>query len=128
MIRIIALAAALGLVFVLHLSGVIKAQNLSHPFWHVKATMIGAGVGVVLTVGLCWLGSAAPGAAKLLRRLAVIGLPVALGVTWYAARYFINSDDYEPVAGKFWYFGYHVSVALFVAVVATYLARVIARR
>lgn len=128
MIRIIALVAALGLVFILHLSGVIKSQNLSHPFWHVQATMTGAGIGVVLTVGLCWLGGRAPGTAKLLRRLAVIGLPVALAVTWYAARYFINSADYEPVAGQFWYFGYHLSVALFVTVAATYLARVIGRR
>lgn len=128
MIRIIALAVALGLVFILHLSGVIKSQNLSHPFWHVQATMIGAGIGVVLTVGLCWLGGVAPGAATILRRLAVLGLPVALAVTWYAARYFINSADYEPLAGKVWYLGYHLSVALFVAVLATYLARIFARR
>lgn len=128
MIRIIALAVALGLVFILHLSGVIKSQNLSHPFWHVQATMIGAGIGVVLTVGLCWLGGVAPGAATFLRRLAVLGLPVALAVTWYAARYFINSADYEPLAGKVWYLGYHLSVALFIAVLATYLARIFARR
>ncbi|MFD1160673.1 hypothetical protein [Roseovarius aestuarii] len=127
MIRIIALAVALGLVLILHLTGVIKANDLSHPFWHVQATMIGAGLGVALTVGLCWLGGRAPGLAKLLRRLCILGLLVALGVTLYAARYFINSADYEPVAGRIWYLGYHATVALFVMLIGTYLPRLINR-
>ncbi|WP_299847244.1 hypothetical protein [uncultured Roseovarius sp.] len=127
MIRIIALAVALGLVLILHLSGVIKSQGLSHPFWHVQATMIGAGIGVALTVGLCWLGGRAPGVARALRWLCMLGLPVALAVTWYAAQYFINSADYEPFAGKVWYLGYHATVALFVTLIGTYLPRFMSR-
>lgn len=128
MIRIIALVVALGLVLVLHLSGVIKAQELSHPFWHVQATMIGAGIGVALTVGLCWLGGLTPGLARALRWLCILGLPVVLILTWWAAQTFINAEEYDPVAGKIWYLGYHGLVALFVVVVGTYLPRLMTRR
>ena len=127
MIRIVALAVALGLVLVLHLSGVIKSQNLSHPYWHIQATMIGAAIGVALTVGLCWLGGAAPRLARVLRWVAILDLPVALGVTWWAAQTFINAADYDPIAGKIWHLGYHAFVALLVTVVATYLPRFAAR-
>ena len=127
MIRIIALVVALGLVFVLHLSGVIKSQNLSHPFWHVQATMIGAGIGVLLTVGLCWLGGVMPGLARGLRWLCIVGLPVSLAVTLWAANAFINAEDYDPVAGKLWFLGYHAVVTFFVAVISTYLPRILNR-
>lgn len=123
MVRLIALAVALALVFVLHLTGVITSHGLSHPFWHVQATMVGAGIGVAFTVGLCWLGGRSPGGARVLRWLCVLGLPLCLGVTWYAARYFINPAEYEPVAGQVWYLGYHATVALFVAVIGAYLPR-----
>lgn len=125
--RWVGLTVAVGLMALLHVAGTMQALNLSHPFWHAKATLIGTGAGLVLTVGLCWLGGVAPGPARMLEVLSLIALPVALAVTWYAARIFINSADYEPFAGKVWFLGYHALVALLVVAVAHFFPR-LARR
>ena len=70
---------------------------------------------------------AVPGLSRVLKLLMWIGFPVALITTLYAARTFINSADYEPLAGKIWFFGYHATVAFFVALVATVLPRLMKR-
>ncbi len=89
--------------------------------------MTGAAIGLALTVAICWIGAHAPGPTRAVKLLMFIAFPVALIVTLYAARTFINSADYEPLAGKIWFFGYQATVALFVALVATILPKLMKR-
>lgn len=121
MTRPLAICLALALLALAQMTGLIRALDLAHPFWALKATLIGAGIGGLLAAGLFWLDRRA------LSAIAAIGFLVALITTWRAARIFIDSADYEPLAGKVWFLGYHVTAALFVAVAALGLARVLGR-
>ena len=74
MIRLVGMAAALGLVAICHVTGLFGALNLSHPFWHDKATLVGAAIGIVLTLGLAWLDVRGPDMARALLVLMLIGM------------------------------------------------------
>ena len=127
MTNLIALLAGLVVLAALHVTGSIQTWDLSHPFWHLRATLTGAGAAVILTLGLFWTGARWPRIATGLTAGLVIALPVAAYVTWRAARTFIDSADFEPAAGQVWFMGYHVTAALIVICTALVTARLLQR-
>jgi hypothetical protein len=111
-----------ALLAVLWLSGAMSAADLAHPYWQTRGTLTGGAAGMVAALALL---AVARGRARRLRVLLVTGLAalgVALVVTWRAARTFIESADFEPLAGKVWFLGYHALAALIVVAVALMLA------
>ena len=118
MSKSLSLVAALFLLVVLHATGLVAVSNLSHPFWHVKATLVGGTIGVAMTIFLFWLTDRRPGIARDLIIVMAVAFPVGLFITWYSARIFIESADFEWLAGQVWHKGYQTLVALFVPLVA----------
>lgn len=115
---LIACASGVAVLAVLVVSGVMASADLSHPFWQTKASVTGALIGAALGAGLIWITNASGRASRYIAAVLGLCLAVALGVTWRAARIFIDSAAFEPVAGQVWFFGYHALCALIVAVVA----------
>ncbi len=116
-----AIVGALALIVVLNQVGLIARFNLSHPFWHVDATVLGASIGLGLAIVLFLLRSRSRVNAWRLGFVFAIVLLAAIFATWRAGNVFINSDNFEPLAGQVWFFGYHAMVALFVPVAAYFL-------
>ena len=100
------------------LSGAFAAIEFSHPFWQMRASLTGGAVGAILAAGLLWLIRRKPSLSRVMGSAVGVALGVAGFVTWRAARKFIDSDDFEPLAGQIWFLGYHISAALIVAFVA----------
>lgn len=122
MTKIISIGLAIAIVAIFHATDVILAAELSHPFWHNRATLVGAGFGVLLAIALLWLQN------RIVTGLTVIGFLVSILTVWRAAAVFINSADYEPLAGRIWFFGYHATIALFVALAAVGIYSILERR
>ena len=114
-------AVILGLLV---LSGAMAAADLAHPFWQGRATLAGGGAGMVIAALAAWPAGRRGRLLRGLRVTALIALVVALLVTWRAARVFIDSADYQPLAGTVWFFGYHALAALIVIAVALAVAGV----
>ena len=121
--NLISLAGALLLLALMQLSGMFSKFSLSHPFWETKATLIGAGIGIAIALVLFIAIKRSRSIMPMLTTLVMVLLVICTGVTWYFARVFINSEVFEPLAGKIWFFGYHGLVALFVLVVAMFIRR-----
>lgn len=117
----------LAMLALLVIVGLFSATELAHPFWQTRAALTGGLAGAVLAFTLTWLSETRPGLARTLGAALGLALSVAIFVTWRAARTFIDSADYEPMAGQVWFLGFHVMAALIVALVAM-LAVVILRR
>lgn len=111
------LLVAVLLLVIAYVSGFSKYLGLA---WYGKATLIGGIIGVILTLGLNWLNTKNPIFAKWAPMLIITDFLMAVGFTYYFARIFIDSADFEPQAGFIWYIGYHIAVALFVPA-ATYV-------
>ncbi len=127
MTQVIALLAGLVGLAALHVTGLIQAWDLSHPFWHLRATLTGAAGAVVVGLAVFWITGRWPRLGTGLTILLVVALPVAAYVTWRAARVFIDSADFEPAAGQVWFMGYHATAALIVLTVAVLVYRAVKR-
>ncbi len=115
--NLISLAGALLLLAILQMFGLFSKYSLSHPFWEMKATITGAGIGVVISLILLYASARWRSIFPMLTTLVSVLLVICIAVTWYFARVFINSEVFEPLAGKIWFFGFHGLVALFVPLV-----------
>jgi len=118
MSKILSVAAALFLLAMLHVTGLVTVSNLSHPYWHVKATLVGDTIGVVVTIFLFWLIEHRPALVRVVIIVMAVAFPICLFITWYSAHIFIQSADFEALAGQVWHKGYQILVALFVPLVA----------
>lgn len=114
----ISLAGSLLILTVLSVTGIFADYSLSHPFWQTKATLIGGAIGVAITLLLFWVFNRWKSVSSMLSILVGILFAVSIFTTWYFARVFIDSAVFEPLAGKIWFFGFHVLVALFVPAIA----------
>ena len=114
----ISLAGSLLVLAILSFTGIFADYSLSHPFWQSKATLVGGAIGIVLTLILFWVFNRWQSVSSMFSMLAGIMFVASIFTTWYFARVFIDSAVFEPLAGKIWFFGFHVLVALFVPVVA----------
>jgi len=122
---ILSCLVGLAVLAVLALSGAMTATDLAHPFWLMSASQASGAGGVVLAAGLLWLQGSRAGLAKVLGWAALVLLPLSALVTWRAARVFIDSADFQPLAGKLWFLGYHALAGLIVLTVAWGVARVL---
>ena len=124
--RPISILMGLAILALLNVLGVVAALDLAHPYWHMRATLTGAGIGLAVLLIVFWLVDNLRPLAFLLGYLMILALPVALITTFFAARSFINAEDYLYTASRIWFIGYHVSATLLVVVpaliVASYLA------
>jgi len=125
MSKVTSIAITVLIVGLIYWTGVMSKLNLSHPFWETKATLVGAAIGLVLAFGIVALRGRA---GCFVNGVLFAALLLSFAVTWRAARFFINSPDYEPLAGQIWFFGYHAFVATLVAVLATMLPRFFPKR
>lgn len=114
--------AGVAVLALLWLSGAMAAADLAHPFWQTRATLAGGGAGAAVALGLLALAGRRGRRLRVLLATALIGLAAAGLVTWRAARVFIDSPDFEPLAGKLWFLGYHTLAALIVIAIALALA------
>lgn len=115
---LIACISGLGLLAALVFSGAMALADLSHPFWQTKASVTGGLIGCILAAGLSWITGMRRRMARRSATVFALVLIAALLVTWRAARRFIDSADYEPLAGQVWFYGYHLLCAMIVATVA----------
>lgn len=116
------LLIAVSLLIIAYFTGFSKYLGLA---WYGKATLIGGAIGIIITLGAQWLGNKNPVMKKWLPILLTFDFLMALGVTYYFARIFIDSADFEPTAGYVWYIGYHIGVALFVPVATFALQKIL---
>jgi len=114
----LALLGGMAALAALVSGGAMAAADLAHPFWQTQATLNGGGAGVILAAALLWLSRGRPGAGRAMAAGAGLSLAAALWVTWRAARIFISSAEFEPMAGRVWFLGYHAVAALVVLTVA----------
>ena len=113
---------ALAVVAGLYYSGLLASINLLHPFWGFNATLFGSLLGVAVGGLLLWVKAHIPGVAPALRLGSSLIFLVALGVSLYAARVFIESPDFEPLAANIWHKGAYIVFASFVASLLLWLA------
>lgn len=108
------LIIAILLLALAYFTGYTKYLGLA---WYGKATLIGGAIGIILALGANRLN-------KNTLNMALIALfAITVTVTYYYARIFIDSADFEPTAGFAWYIGYHIGVALFVPTAAYILQK-----
>jgi len=119
---------ALLLLAVLSLSGLIAQYNLTHPFWHNNATIYGGLIGALLTVLLIWVGSKKPAVAGILMVFVGVIFAIALAGTVYFSNLFINAEDYDPSALRFWHIGSYATIATYVTLVAIFLRTFFSKR
>ncbi|MGL1922403.1 MAG: hypothetical protein OCD03_15395 [Hyphomicrobiales bacterium] len=118
------LLGAVLLLVIAYITGFSKYLGLA---WYGQATLIGGAAGVLLTLALTWVMSKNPAMAKWLPILILTDFIMAVGFTYYFARIFIDSANFESTAGFIWYIGYHVAVALFVPLATFALQKILAR-
>ena len=118
MSKTFSIVAALFLLSLMHVTGLIANSNLSHPFWHVEATLVGGAIGVAMIIFLFWLMDRRPGIAQGMIIVMAAAFPICLFSTWYSAQAFIESADFEWLPGLIWHKGYQTLVALFIPLVA----------
>lgn len=116
------LLGAILLLLLAYSSGFSKAIGLA---WFSKATLIGGLVGSILVLFIIWLKFSKPVFSKLLETFLVTDFFITVGITYYFARIFIDSADFEPTAGFVWYIGYHIGVALFIVTAASVLQKIL---
>ena len=106
-----AIAAACA-VCILAVLGVTKSLG-AHPFWAEQVAYIGAGAGILLTIGMSYFGR--------WRLPAAIGdLSVSAIITWQGKRMFVASSGDNALGGVMWYYGW-IAVCAFSVVVITFL-------
>lgn len=120
---ILSCLSGIAVLALLVISGGMAASDLAHPFWVQKASVIGAVAGGTLSAALLWLVARKPGMKSAVTSGVALALIAIVLMTWRAARKFIDSADFEPVAGKLWYLGYHMLAALIVAFAALLVIR-----
>lgn len=114
----ISLAGSLLILAILSSTGTFAKYSLSHPFWETKATLIGGAIGIAITLLLFWVINRWQSVSSMLSILVGLLFAASIFTTWYYARIFIDSAVFEPLAGKIWFFGFHVLAALFVPLIA----------
>ena len=124
---LIACLSGIAVLAVLVLCGIISAADLAHPFWQQKASSVGGLCGLVLSGVVLWLTTSRPGLIRSVTISVALALMIALLVTWRAARKFIDSADFEPVASQIWFLGYHALAALIVAFTSLLVIRLFQR-
>ena len=115
---------ALAVVAALHYAGLLDKTNLTHPFWRRNATLFGSLTGAFLAGGMFWVGWHKP---RLGRAIGVVfgGIfLIALPITLYAAKVFIDSADFERLAGNIWHKGAYTVFAAGVVWLASLFAAV----
>lgn len=110
------LLIAVLLVAVAYFTGYSKYIGLA---WYGKATLIGGIIGIIITFGSQWFRKPA------LNIIILALFALTLAITFYYARIFIDSADFEPTAGFVWYIGYHIGVALFIPAAAYILQKIL---
>lgn len=123
--NLISLAGSLLILAILSGTGIFADYSLSHPFWQTKATLVGGAIGIAIALLLFWAFNRWQSTSSMLSILVGLLFAASIFTTWYFARIFIDSAVFEPLAGKIWFFGYHVLVALFVPIVALIIRRFI---
>lgn len=116
------LLGAILLLAIAYFTGFSKYLGLA---WYGKATLIGGAVGIIIALAVQWLSGRNPVLAKWLPILLFTDFLIVSGITYYFARIFIDSADFEPTAGFVWYIGYHIGVALFIPVAAIVLQKIL---
>lgn len=120
--NVLPLLIAIIILIIAYFSGFSKYIGLA---WYGKATLIGGVIGIIIYFGLDWVGSKNPVMAKWLPILIIVDFLIAVAVTYFYARIFIDSAVFERTAGYVWYIGYHVGVALFVPAAAFALQKIL---
>ncbi len=122
---VISIAGSLIALFLLQVAVSTFKPVVFHPFWHDKAHLIGAGIGVIIVVILYVVEKYKATIFKILSYLVFAGMIISLSIAWYYAGIFVNSANFEASAGKNWYVAYHVFLAMFVPVIALIIRRLI---
>ena len=118
--------ALTGSLLVLYLVQILVSKfslTIYHPFWNIKATLIGGAIGLAILVIIYLLEIRYPAASRLLFTLVGILLVISIAITWNYASIFVNSADFEALAGKVWFFGYIVTMAMLVPVAGLTIGR-----
>lgn len=121
--HIISIAGSLFVLFLLKVAVSNFKPVIFHPYWHEKAHLFSAGIGIVIVVFLYVVEKYKAAAFKMLSYLIFAGMIISLAISWYYASIFVNSANFEASAGKIWYVSYHVFLAMFVPVVAIAVRR-----
>lgn len=120
-LRDIALIGALFAVFAAGaILGLPEALG-AHPFWAVRAGVIGSAIGAACLILLLWLGLSSG------RILVLSGICLILssGAAWFGKRAFAASFAEDVLAGRFWFFGWFaIAASLFVLVGILLLDRI----
>ncbi len=122
---VISIAGSLIVLFLLQVAVSTFKPVVFHPFWHDKAHLIGAGIGIAIAVFLYVVEKYKASIFKILSYLIFAGMIISLTVAWYYAGIFVNSANFEASAGKNWYVSYHAFLAMFVPVIALIIRRFI---
>lgn len=116
---------ALAIIAGLHIAGLLAMINLVHPFWAQNATLYGSLIGALLSALVFWIGWHKPRLGRSLAVLAGVVFVVALGVTLYAAKAFIEAADFERMAANIWHKGAYTVFASAVICLSALLAKAI---
>lgn len=87
--------------------------------WYPNATIIGGLIGLVIALILIKLNR------NKLNVAIILLLTIAASITYYYARVFIDSANFEPEAGYNWFLGYHVTMALLVPSLAIIINKIV---
>ncbi|PCI86416.1 MAG: hypothetical protein COB24_09630 [Hyphomicrobiales bacterium] len=110
------LIIAILLLALAYFTGCSKYIGLA---WYGKATLIGGAGGIILALAAYWFN-------KNSLNITLIALfAITAAITYYYARIFIDSADFEPTAGFVWYIGYHIGAALFIPTAAYVLQKIL---
>lgn len=119
--NIIYIIASLLVVAILHFSGMLNA--VTHPIWQGNATLYGSLAGAILSALLFWACATKPRLGRVLERTVIFGFWLALAVTLYNARIFINAAEFDPVAINLWHKGSYAVFITFIPALAALLAK-----
>lgn len=125
--KIMPLIGAIISLIIVYYSGLIQTYHLANLGWFTNATLLGGGIGIGLAILLQWYkGIKSRKAISLEFTLAALFI-IAVGVTWYAGKIFIDSNKFEVMAGRVWYYGYHTSAALFIPTVTAMIRKLFSK-
>jgi hypothetical protein len=83
---------------------------LSHPWWSHASTLRGIAAGIAVATLWTWRGQSRPAQMRTFVIAASVLVAGALTLTWWGKTEFANSFAENKLAGKFWFFGFKVTI------------------